>query len=145
MNITLIVCRNVVFYWGAKIVCLIDKFYWHRLSVKTGITIYPNTFEEGLTIWHYGCIVCNGSVKGGKRCTLQCGVNVAENVIIGDDCYLSPGVKIAKNVIIPENCVIGYNSVVTKSLEKKSATYAGCPAKILTNKGYIENGLRRKL
>lgn len=128
-----------------KIICLIDKFRWHRLSVKTGITIYPNTFEEGLTIWHYGCIVCNGTIRAGKRVTLQCGVNIAENVIIGNDCYLAPGVKIGKNVIIPENCVVGYNSVVTRSLEVANATYIGSPAKLVKKIGYVKDGKRLKL
>lgn len=128
-----------------KVICLLDKLIWHRLSVKTGITIYPNTFEEGLTIWHYGCIVCNGTVRGGKRVTLQCGVNIAENVEIGDDCYLAPGVKIAKNVQIPSNCVIGYNSVVTHSLNRANSTYVGIPAKFIKNEGYVIDGIRKKL
>lgn len=44
--------------------------------------------EEGLTIWHYGCIVCNGTIRAGKRVTLQCGVNIAENVTIGNGFFL---------------------------------------------------------
>lgn len=121
------------------------KLIWRHYSVKTGLTIYPNSFKEGLTIYHYGCIVVNGSVRAGKNITLQCGVNIAENVKIGNDCYISPGVKIAKNVSIPENCVIGYNAVVTKSLPYANSTYAGVPARLLSHNGYVKDGIRRKL
>lgn len=76
---------------------------------------------------------------------MQCGVNIAENVTIGNDCYLAPGVKIGKNVIIPENCVVGYNSVVTRSLEVANATYIGSPAKLVKRLGYVKDGKRLKL
>lgn len=128
-----------------KIICSLDKVIWHKLSIKTGISVYPNSFKEGLTIWHYGCIVVNGSSRGGKNVTLQNGVNIAENVHIGDNCYLAPGVKIAKNVDIPENCVIGYNSVVTRTLEYPNATYIGVPARKISDSGYVCNGERRQL
>lgn len=128
-----------------KIVCLWDKLIWHRLSVKTGISIYPNSFEEGLTIWHYGCIVVNGTARGGKFVTLQNGVNVAEHVRIGDNCYLAPGVKVAKNVSIPDNCIIGYNSVVVRSLDSPNATYVGIPVKKIKEVGYVVDGRRLQI
>lgn len=129
----------------AKILVHIYKYLWRHYSIKTGLSIYPNSFAEGLTIYHYGCIIVNGSVKAGKNVTLQGGVNIAENVTIGDNCYLAPGVKIAKNVSIPENCVIGYNAVVLKNLSEANSTYAGVPAKLLNHNGYVVNGERRKL
>lgn len=49
-----------------RILLPLAKFRWHMLSVKTGILIYPNTFEEGLTLWHYGCIVSHNTVRGGQ-------------------------------------------------------------------------------
>lgn len=61
-----------------KIVLLLDKIRWYRKIVKIGITIYPNTFEEGLTIYHYGCIISNGKMKAGKN------VTVLENCIIAN-------------------------------------------------------------
>lgn len=115
------------------------------MCLLTGISISPNCFGKGLTIYHSGCIVCNPSVKGGDYITLQCGVNIAENVQIGDDCYLAPGVKIAKDVLIPNNCVIGYNTVVTRSLEYPNSTYVGIPAKKIKNEGYVVGGVRKKL
>ena len=122
-----------------------DRIKYKKLCVLTGIQISPNSFGKGLTIYHHGYIICNPSVKGGDFVTLQCGVNIAENVVIGDNCYLAPGVKIAKNVIVPDNCVIGYNSVVTKSLEFSSSTYVGSPAKLIDRVGYVEDGVRRQL
>ena len=131
-------------FWR-KIICAIDKIIWRRRSVRTGITIGPNSFKEGLTIYHYGCIVVNGTVRGGAYITLQSGVNIAENVKIGDNCYLAPGVKIGKDVLIPENCVIGYNSVVTKTLKYSNSTYVGAPAKRINGLGYVIDGVRRQL
>lgn len=121
-----------------KCILVIDKLILYHYSVRTGISISPNCFEEGLTLWHYGGIVVNNHVKGGRYVTLQNGVNIAENVIIGDNVYLAPGVKIAKDVVIPESCLIGYNAVVTKSLEYSHSTYVGIPAQKLCDKGYID-------
>lgn len=121
-----------------KVILVIDRLILYHYSVRTGISISPNCFKEGLTLWHYGGIVVNNHVKAGRYVTLQNGVNIAENVVIGDNVYLAPGVKIAKDVVIPEGCIIGYNAVVTKSLESSNSTYVGIPAKKISNKAYID-------
>lgn len=128
-----------------KLILGIDRIRYKKICVYTGISIGPNCFGKGLTIYHTGYIVCNPSVKGGEYITLQCGVNIAENVVIGDNCYLAPGVKVGKNVIIAPNCVIGYNSVVTRNLDRPNSTYIGSPAKWIKEAGYIVDGNRRKL
>lgn len=128
-------CYNGIF---RKLVLAWDKMVWYNLSIKTGITVCPNCFEEGLTIYHYGSIVVNEFARGGRYVTLQNDVNIATDVHIGDNVYLAPGVKVAEGVDIPEGCIIGYNAVVTKTLENSNSTYVGIPAKKIKNKGYID-------
>ena len=45
---------------------------WERrkniIGSKLGITIFHNTVDVGLRIWHYGNIVINGNARIGKNC-----------------------------------------------------------------------------
>lgn len=119
-----------------KIYILYRKAVWSYNSVRTGITIYPNCFGKGLTLWHYGYVVVNDTVKGGDYCTLQCGVNISEQVVLGNHVYLAPGVKVLKNTTISDNVVIGANAVVTKDILESNTTWAGIPARKLSDTGY---------
>ena len=47
-----------------KIIIIKDQFFYRRKCIQTGIQISPNCFGKGLTIYHYGFIVCNPSVRG---------------------------------------------------------------------------------
>ena len=128
-----------------KFIVAMDKIRYAKLCVLTGISVPPNTFGYGLTIYHTGYCVIHPTVRGGRYVTLQMGVNIAEDVVIGDNVYFAPGVKVTKNVHICENCIIGYNAVVTKSLNK-TGTYVGIPAKEISSKGYWNSeGERRKI
>lgn len=111
-------------------------FRLRRLSVKTGITIGPNCFEEGLTIPHYGCIVVNGTARFGKNCVLQCGVNISENVNGGDHIYFGTGAKVMRDVHIASDVIIGANAVVTHNINEDNVVLAGVPASIISRKGY---------
>ena len=107
----------------------------NRLSVRTGLTIPPNTFGKGLYVPHYGCIVINGSARFGDNCVLQCGVNVSEGVKGGNDIYLGAGSKVLTNVRLGDGIIVGANSVVTKSFESPNMVLAGIPAKVISDKG----------
>lgn len=113
------------------------KYRLRRLSVKTGISISPGCFEGGLTLYHWGSIIVNSNVKGGSFITIQSDVNISENVIIGDNVYIAPGAKILANVSLAEGVIIGANSVVTKNISEPYTTWAGVPAKKISEKGYI--------
>ena len=112
------------------------KLHLNRLSVKTGITIGLNCFEEGLIIPHYGYIVVNGTARFGKNCVLQCGVNISANATGGDHIYFGTGAKVMRDVHIADNVIIGANAVVTRNVEQENVVVAGVPAKIISNKGY---------
>ncbi|MDF2943017.1 MAG: serine O-acetyltransferase [Herbinix sp.] len=120
-----------------KILVIIDTMKLRQYSVKLGITILPNSFGKGLTLWHYGSIIVNQTAKGGDYVTLQSGINISENVVLGNDVYIAPGAKILSNVLIADAVIIGANSVVTKNIEEKNTTWVGIPAKKISNEGYI--------
>lgn len=61
-----------------KFVSIVTRLLYHRLSVKSGIQIPPNTFGSGLYIPHFGAIVVNETVRFGSDCVIQCGVNISE-------------------------------------------------------------------
>ena len=73
--------RYVEYYGTMKKNC---KFYWfpylyhlsrlRKESHITGFQIEPGTCGKGLTIWHWGPIIVNGSAKIGENCTLYPGV-----------------------------------------------------------------------
>lgn len=119
-----------------KLIIAYRKIIWSQLSVKTGITVYPNCFGKGLTLWHYGYVVVNDTVKGGDYITLQCGVNISENVVLGDYTYLAPGAKVLKDVSIAKHVLIGANGVVTKNIDEESTTWVGVPVRKISDTGY---------
>ena len=106
------------------------------LSVISGICIPPNTFGKGLALFHYGTIIVNPSARFGCNCCIQAGVNVGDGVRGGDFVYLAPGAKINPNVKIASKVIIGSNAVLTKSIEEESVTWAGVPAKKISDKGW---------
>lgn len=96
-----------------KIQKLLVKFILRQYSVKTGISIPPYTFQGGLTLYHWGSIIVNESVRG-RYVTIQSATNISDGVIIGDNVYIAPGSKILQNVKIADGVIIGANAVVTK-------------------------------
>lgn len=118
----------------------IFKLYKYRLSqysLKTGIQIGLNTFGKGLMLFYYSSIIVNGSARFGEYCVIQSDTNVSANVKGGDMIYLAPGSKVLENVKIADNVIIGSNAVVTKNIMENSTSWAGVPAKKISDKGFI--------
>lgn len=117
-------------------------YHWYRykqLSLKLHITIYPNTIDGGLRIYHSGGFTHVGpNCHIGKNCTLLPGVvfgNKTEEegkdmAIVGDNCYFGLDAKIFGPVTIGNNVTVGANAVVTKDIPD-NAVVAGVPAKII--------------
>lgn len=118
-----------------KTILYLYKFRLYRLSIKTGISIYHNSFGPGLALFHHGTIVVNPTAKIGRDCQIYCGTNIASNVVIGDKVFIAPGVVISDGVTIGDGVRIGANSVVTKSILQNNITVAGAPAIKVSNKG----------
>lgn len=120
------------------------KYRFHKLSIKLGILIPLNTFEEGLSIAHYGNIVVNTNAKIGKNCRIHECVNIGANhgnglsPIIGNNVFIGTGAKVLGNIKIGNNVAIGANSVVTKNFEENNITIAGVPAKKISNNGSFD-------
>ena len=122
------------------IVCYaLTKLKYKRLSLKLGFSIPINVFEEGLCITHYGSIVINSKAKIGKNCKIGEGVNIGATdgsdkaPVIGDNVFIATGVKIIGDVSIADDVQIGANAVVVKSISEKGCTYAGIPAKKISD------------
>ncbi len=107
----------------------------NRLGIKLGINIPPNTFDEGLIIYHSGNIIVNANARIGKNCKLHGDNCIGNNgidegaPIIGDNADLGVGAKIIGNVHLGSNSVIGANAVVIRSFSKENTKLVGIPAK----------------
>lgn len=130
---------------SALIVGKYHKFWFHRLSVKLGFTIPPNVFREGLSIPHYGMIVVHGAARVGKNCRLQEGVTIGatdgshEAAVIGDNCYFGSGAKVIGAVTIADDVAVGAGAVVTRDITEAGTTWAGVPAKKISDKDSHSN------
>lgn len=122
----LINCKSGIFF---KYLTIYYRFKLYRLRLKTGFTVPPNVFKEGLSLLHTGTIIVNGTAKVGKNCVLQCCTNISRYVKIGDNVYIAPGVKILDNVEIADGVIIGANSVVSRSILEPNITVVGAPAR----------------
>ena len=140
-----ILLRKVEYYINCKtglFNAVIRKYYklrFHRLSVKLGFTIAPNVFEEGLSIGHYGMIVVHANAHVGKNCRILEGVNIgAKNgsqnaAVIGNNCYIGSGAKIIGEITIADDVAIGAGAVVTKDIIEPGTTWAGVPARKISD------------
>lgn len=121
------------------------KMRLHRLSVQLGFTIPPNVFGPGLSIPHYGTIVVHGNVRAGKNCRLQEGVTIGatngshEAAVIGDNCYFGSGAKVIGAVRIADAVAVGANAVVTKDITEPGTTWAGNPARKISDRDSRSN------
>lgn len=121
-----------------KIVSAVARFFYHRLSVKSGIQIPPNTFGPGLYIPHFGAIVVNETARFGSDCVIQCGVNISEGAGGGTHIYLGAGCKIMKDVYLANDVIVGANAVVTKNVTNENVTVVGIPSTIVSWTGFKE-------
>lgn len=120
--------------------CLkLHKLRLYKLSVKTGITIPPNTFGPGLTLFHHGTIIVNESARIGNDCQLYCSTNIADGVRVGNKVFIAPGAKVLNNVVIADGVRIGANAVVNKSITEPNITVAGAPAVKVSGRGTSEH------
>lgn len=134
---------------------LASKLYKYRLawmSVRTGISIPINVCDSGLTIYHYGSIVINGTCKIGKNFCVSNNVNIGATggsikaPQIGNNVYVGPGAVIFGDIVIADNCYIGANAVVTRSILEPCSVVIGIPAKRIREDNvtwWEKNGLKR--
>lgn len=137
--------RYVEYYTNKKKISILYIYHflrYKRLGFKLKITIYPNTVDSGLRIYHTGDFIhIKKTCQIGKNCTLLPGVvfgNKYEDedhapVKVGNNCYIGLGVKIFGSIQIGDNVTIGANSIITKNIPD-NVVVAGIPAKIIKHK-----------
>lgn len=138
-------CRHDVL---GKLYSKFLNFRYLRLSQKLGFSVGFNVFDKGLAVAHYGTIVVNACCRVGKNCRIHDGVTLGVSgecywsgrvptvaPIIGDNVFIATGAKIIGGVKIADNVAIGANAVVTKDITEPGTTWAGVPAKKISDKG----------
>lgn len=128
-------CENS-FKFIKRIFVAVRRYQYHKIGVKSGIQIPPNTFGKGLYLPHYGTIVVNGTARFGENCVVQCGVNVSEKVTGGDHIYFGAGCKVMTGIHIANDVILGANAVVTCDIEEENIVWGGVPARKISDKGY---------
>ena len=115
----------------------------HRLAIRLGFSISKNVFGAGLCIVHYGTIVVNSRAKIGENCRFHPSTSIGEyNGIptIGNNVYIGPGAKIFGGITVGNNVAIGANSVVNSNIPD-NVTIGGIPAKVISSKSSLDNGV----
>lgn len=114
------------------------KIRYHRLSIRLGFSMPYDAFDKGLSIAHRGTIVINGKSRIGKNCRIHACVNIGVSgksnaPQIGDNVFIGPGVKIVGDVSIADGVCLGAGAVVVKSITEPNTTWAGVPAKKISD------------
>ena len=148
-NHEFMVCLRKLEYYNNNCKGIINKlfFYYYskkhqNLRAKTGIELNVNVADYGLHISH-GKIVVSSIAKIGKNCKILSDVTIGGQgrydrngaPIIGDRVFIGSGAKIIGAIKIANGVVIGANSVVTKDISEPNTTWAGNPAKKVSDKG----------
>ena len=142
-----IILRYHEYYFNKEKKNIIDKLklkHYSKLHAKyTNIyttSIPINVTGPGLSIAHMGAIYVNSKAKIGKNLRIQSSVVVGGEAkhpnklpIIGDNVYIGTGAKILGAVKIADDVAIGANCVVCKDILEAGTTWAGVPAKKISD------------
>lgn len=115
----------------------------HQLAIRLGFSIPKNVFGAGLCLVHYGTIVVSSKAIIGENCRIHPSTSIGDyngTPIIGNNVYIGPGAKLFGNIIIGNNVAVGANAVVNTDIPD-NVSIGGIPAKIISNKSSIENGV----
>ncbi len=123
-----------------RLLFVLCYFRYRRISIKLGYSIpYKTKIGKGLCLPHYGTIVISDNAIIGDYCKIHVGVNIGSTAgkfsapKIGNYVYIGPGVKIVGDISVADNVVLGAGCVVVKSIEEEATTWAGVPAKKISD------------
>ena len=119
------------------------------MGARLGLHIPCNVFDKGLSIAHCGTIAVNGTCVVGKNCRIHEGVTLGSTngslgPRLGDNVFIGSGAKIIGAVSIADDVAIGANAVVVKSILEAGTTWAGNPARKISDNNSHAN-LNQKL
>ncbi|NEG71962.1 hypothetical protein [Bifidobacterium ramosum] len=101
-----------------------------------------NVFDKGLVIWHPERIIVNSNAKVGRHCSLSSGVVIAQahdkSPIIGNEVEFMIDSSALGDIVIADHVRIGAKALVIKDIEERNTTWAGLPAKKISDKGTVE-------
>ena len=118
---------------------IFHKFLYYRRSARLGISLPLNVFDKGLSVPHFGTIIVNQGASIGKNCRIHSGVNIGATggsdhaARIGNNVYIGPGVKIVGDITIADDVCLGAGAVVVKSITEPGTTWAGVPARKISD------------
>ncbi len=133
--------RNPI-YKPAAILCCAR---FARLSVKLGFSTPYKNIGKGFSVAHYGLLVINGNTLIGENCRLHEGVCIGTTngsdraPRIGNNVFIGSGAKIIGDIEIADDVAIGAGSVVVKSILEPGTTWAGVPAKKVSDRNSHNN------
>ena len=112
------------------------KYIYLKKCQQNASLIMPNSFCEGLSIAHLGCIFVAKKAKIGRNCYIHQGVTIGvkdgEHTApqIGDNVNIGAGAILIGNIKVANNVTIGANALVCKSIDIPNSVW-GVPAKLL--------------
>lgn len=122
-----------------KPAAVISRQRFARLSVKLGFSIPYTNIGKGFSIAHYGLLVINGNTVIGENCRIQEGICIGTTngsdkaPRIGNNVFIGSGAKIIGDIEIADDVAIGAGAVVVKSITEPGTTWAGVPARKVSN------------
>lgn len=115
------------------------KIRYHRLGVLCGYTIPLGACGKGLALPHRGSIVINTKTQIGENCRIHQCVTIgstsgtSDSAKIGNNVFIGAGACIIGGIEIADDVAIGANAVVVKSITEPGTTWAGVPAKKISD------------
>ncbi len=121
------------------------KLKYHRLGLRLGFSIPCDVAGKGLALPHYGTIVIAHGCHIGENCRIHEGVNMGATngtnlaPTLGNNVFVGTGAKILGGVTVAHGVCIGANAVVTRSIGEENTTWAGIPAKKISDRSAKDN------
>lgn len=146
----MICLRKTEYYYnnrqmGGVIIKLLYLYYSRKLAelrAKTGNELYLNVAGPGLHLSH-GKVVISAIAKIGEHCKILSDVTIGGQgrydrggaPTLGNRVFVGSGAKIIGNISIADDVVIGANAVVLTSITEPNTTWAGNPARKVSDNG----------
>lgn len=142
----MVTLRKAEYYINKTGISKLPFYYYSlklsRLRFKTGIDLPIDVAGPGLHISH-GKIVVSVHAHLGEHCKLMSDITIGTECRydrfgapqIGKRVFVGSGARIIGDIKIADDVVIGANSVVVKDILEANTTWAGNPARKISNEG----------